>query len=127
MNYTEILEMMEKMEKIGIPYSYDHFAENESPAPPFCVFLFPSSSNFSADGKVYQKIDVLHIELYTDKKDPDMELAVENVLDSYDFFYNKSEVWIEEEKLYEVLYSMEVIWTNITDQETTEQTNHTAP
>ena len=124
MNYAEILELMEK---IGIPYSYDHFAENESPAPPFCVFLFPSSSNFSADGKVYQKIDVFHIELYTDKKDPDMELSVENVLDSYDFFYNKSEVWIEEEKLYEVLYSMEVIWTNITDQETTEQTNHTAP
>ena len=118
-NYTEILELMEK---IGIPYSYDHFAENESPDPPFCVFLFPSSSNFSADGKVYQKIDVFHIELYTDKKDPDMELTVENVLDSYDFFYNKSEV-----KLYEVLYSMEVIWTNITDQETTEQTNHTAP
>jgi hypothetical protein len=67
---------------------------------------------------------VLHIELYTDKKDPEIELTVENVLDSYDFFYNKSEVWIEEEKLYEVLYTMEVIWT---DQIETDQTNQAAP
>lgn len=108
MNYTKIMEMMDT---IGLPFSYDHFAEGESPDPPFCVFLFPSSDNFSADGMVYQKIDVLHIELYTDQKDPDTELAVENVLDSYGFFYNKSEVWIQEEKLYEVLYSMEIAWT----------------
>ena len=30
---------------------------------------------------------------------------LENVLDRYGVFYNKSEVWIESERLYEVLYS----------------------
>ncbi|MCC8044813.1 MAG: hypothetical protein LIP12_04855 [Clostridiales bacterium] len=50
----------------------------------------------------------LHIELYTDKKDPDFEEQVETVLTEYGIYYNKSEVWIESELLYEVLYEMEV-------------------
>jgi hypothetical protein len=41
-----------------------------------------------------------------------VESQVEDVLDSHGFFYDKTEVWIQEEKLYEVLYSMEVLWTS---------------
>ena len=37
------------------------------------------------------------------------EAQVEAVLDRHSFVYDKTEVWIPEEKLYEVLYSMEVI------------------
>ena len=33
---------------------------------------------------------------------------VEEVLHQYNIYYTKSEVWIESEKLYEVLYTMEV-------------------
>ena len=50
----------------------------------------------------------VHIELYTDEKNPDTERIVENVLDAHGIFYNKSEVWIESERLYEVLYSFEM-------------------
>ena len=106
MTYDQIVEMAEET---NLPVAYDHFSEGESPDPPFLVFLFPSSDNFSADGAVYMKIDNLHFELYTDKKDPEAEAAVEAVLDSHGFFYDKSEVWIAEERLYEVLYSMEVL------------------
>ena len=109
MTHTEIVEMLEEA---GLPLAYDHFAEGESPDPPFLVFLFPSSDNFSADGRVYQKIDVLHIELYTDLKQPELEASIEAVLDGHDIFYNKTEVWIESEHLYEVLYSTEVLRTD---------------
>ena len=37
-----------------------------------------------------------------------VEEAVEAVLLKHGIFYGKSEVWIESEKLYEVLYEMEV-------------------
>ena len=37
-----------------------------------------------------------------------MEEQVETVLTEYGIYYNKSEVWIESERLYEVLYEMEV-------------------
>ena len=61
-------EVMAVMEEIGLPYAYHHFAEGESPDPPFAVFLYPGSNNFSADGKVYFKADRLNIEIYTDIK-----------------------------------------------------------
>ena len=109
MTYDDIVTMLEGA---GLPLAYDHYAEGESPDPPFLIFLFPSSDNFSADGKVYQKIDALHVELYTDRKDPVLESNVEKVLDDHDIFYNKTEVWIPEERLYEVLYSTEVIRTD---------------
>ena len=50
----------------------------------------------------------MHIELYTDEKDPAVEASVEAVLDSHGIFYDKTEVWIETEKLYEVLYSFQM-------------------
>ena len=109
MTYSEILEMLEEAK---LPLAYDHFAEGESPDPPFLVFLFPSSNNFSADGKVYQRIDALHVELYTDRKQPDLETRLEAVLDAHDVFYEKTETWIESERLYEVLCSTEVIRTD---------------
>ena len=100
MTYDEIMAMLRE---VGLPLAYDHFAEGESPDPPFLVFLFPSSDNFSADGRVYQKIDALHIELYTDLKQPVLEASLETVLDRHGIFYEKTEVWIESEHLYEVL------------------------
>ena len=100
------------LNKIGLPYAYDHFAEGESPQPPFICYLLPSSDNFAADGKVYYKIDDVHIELYTDYKNTELEQQVEDVLDRYNIFYNKSEVWINSEKLYEVLYQFEMEGNN---------------
>ena len=79
-------ELAGMLEEIGFPFAYDHFA----------------------DGRVYFRISEVRIELYTDRKDPGAEALVETVLDDAGIFYNKSEVWIQSEKLYEVLYSMEL-------------------
>lgn len=68
----------------------------------------PNSNNFGADGMVYLKINEVHIELYTDCKDLSAEQKTETVLDKYGIFFEKSEVWIESEKLYEVLYKFEM-------------------
>lgn len=96
------------LEESGIPFAYDHFAEGESPEPPFICYLLPGSDNFAADGQVYFRISEVRVELYTDRKAPDVEAKVEAALDAAGIFYNKSEVWIQSEKLYEVLYSMEI-------------------
>ena len=105
MTYQDVMALAQET---GLPFAYDHFAEGESPDPPFLLFLFPSSDNFAADGKVYFKINELHFELYTDEKNPEIEAQVETVFDRHGLFYDKSEVWIAEERLYEVLYEMEV-------------------
>lgn len=100
-------KITEILKETGIPFSYDHFAEGSSPSPPFICYLTAESDNFSADGNVYLKINEIHIELYTDKKDLDVEHKVDDALDAHGIFYNKTEVWIETEHLYEVLYIFE--------------------
>ena len=105
MSHEEVIAMLSELD---IPFAYDHFAEGESPEPPFICFLFPGSDNFSADNVVYAAFEELHIELYTDEKDPELEVSVESVLSEHELFWQKTEVWIESEKLYEVLYRMTV-------------------
>lgn len=101
-------ELVLMLQEIGLPFAYDHFAEGESPKPPFICYLLPGSNNFAADGKVYFHINEVRVELYTDKKDLSVENKVTAVLDEHGIFYNRSEVWIASEKLYEVIFQMEV-------------------
>lgn len=105
MTKAEVPVMLGRM---GMSFAYDHFAEGEAEAPPFLVYRYPRAANFPADGVAYYKKDRLDLELYTDKKDLELEEQVEAVLDEYGLFYTKSETWIETEKMYEVLYEMEV-------------------
>ncbi len=101
-------KLLEIIGEIDIPSAYDHFAEGEAVDPPFITYLLPSSDNFAADGQVYHQINDVHIELYTDEKDPEVEGQVEAVLDQHSIFYDKSEVWIDTEKLYEVLFTFQL-------------------
>ena len=91
----------------GLPFAYHHFAEGESPDPPFLIYLFPESDNYGADNTVYSEISRVYLELYTDLKDPEAEKQIERALKEHGIFWDKSEVWIESESLYEVLYSFE--------------------
>ena len=97
-------ELLAIVQEIGYPNAYDHFAEGESPELPYILYLIPGSNNFAADNYAYFKVNEIHIELYTDRKDLAAEQKVEAVLDRHGIFYNRSETWIESEQLYEVLY-----------------------
>ena len=86
-------KIIEILNQFGIPFAYDHFSEGEAPDPPFTVYL---------------DIDVVNIELYTDKKDPELEKKLQGLLTESGFVYEKNEAWIESEKLYEVVYEFEM-------------------
>ena len=94
--------------EIGLPFAYHHYAEGESPDPPFLLYLFPESDNYGADNTVYVEVSRVYLELYTDCKNPETEKQVERALQQHGIFWDKSEVWIESECLYEVLYSFEM-------------------
>ena len=104
MTHYEIMAMLAETE---IPVAYDHYAEGESPDPPFICFRYPATDHFSADGRVYYMIAQVNVEVYTDQKDPELEMRIEQILDAHDVYYEKTEVWIESERLYEVLYMFE--------------------
>jgi len=100
--------LLELLNEMGIPYAYDHFAEGESPEPPFICYLLPGSNHFIADGRVYYRINEVRLELYTDSKDIGLEQRLEKILDTYGIVYARTETWIESERLYEVLYSFDM-------------------
>ena len=105
MTYEEICEMVQE---IGLPFAYHHFAEGESPSPPFLLFLSPREHTFGADDLMYISFKKLDIEIYTDEKSPETEERVEEILHQHNIYFTKTEIWIESEKLYEVLYETEV-------------------
>ena len=105
MTHKEVIALVEEM---GFPFAYHHFAEGESPDPPFICFLYPNVVQFAADTIVFHSDKAVDIELYTDEKNPELEEAVEAVLTAHEIYFEKSEVWIDDEKLYEVLFSIVV-------------------
>jgi len=102
---AEIEKMLERM---NIPFRYFLFEEKEAVEPPFLVWYLPESNNFFADGIVYEKIARLNLELYTDQKDFELEERLESLLETESMAWNKTEAFLDEEQLYEVLYEMEV-------------------
>ena len=105
MTHENVLAMLKEL---NLPVAYDHFAEGESPDPPFICFLYPQNAPLGADNIVYYQLHHLDIELYTDEKNPPLEAKMERLLTAHELFFHKSEVWIEEEKMYEVLYEVTV-------------------
>jgi hypothetical protein len=65
MTHNEIVEMLEET---NLPIAYDHFAEGESPDPPFLLFLSPRENTFSADNLMYHSFVSVKFSLARGKK-----------------------------------------------------------
>lgn len=93
-----------------LPVAYRFFPEgdkkNPPPNPPFICYLETDTNNFSADGVVYVKVVEFAVELYTEKKDLELEEKVEKALSS--FYWNKEEEYLDDEKCYMIVYRLEV-------------------
>ena len=106
MTYQEIANMVGG---IGIPYAYDHFEEGNAAPPPFICFYYEGSDDLAADNTNFQRIRLLTVELYTDNKDFALEAQVEAALNAAGLVYSRDEVYIDDERMYEVTYQTEII------------------
>lgn len=106
-----LAELNTILKATGYPVAYSHFTvtdTNPAPNPPFITYLVAYSSNMFADNKVYKKIDNVQVELYTNKKDLEVEKRLEDLLDSNEITYESTETWIESEKLFQKIYEIGV-------------------
>lgn len=107
-----IAEINTMLGQTGLEKTYYSWPEDDPahpvPALPYIVWYFPNSGNFAADDQVYTHIETLNVELYTATKDFTTEAAVEAVLAANNMVWEREESWLENEKMYEVLYTMEV-------------------
>lgn len=108
MTFTDVADMIEE---IGLPFSYYQFNDGTGVAPPFICFFYGGSNDLYADDSNYQKIETVYIELYSDQKDFTLEESVETVLKSHGLTWTREETWIDSERMYEVVFTMEVVIT----------------
>lgn len=101
------IELYNHLKSIGLPVSYHHFTE--TPAPPYLIYLYSYSNDLIADNHNYKEISYFQIELYTTKKDLSSEKLVEDKLKEIELPYSKIETWIDSEKLYQVIYEVQLI------------------
>ena len=109
MRISEIKNMIEAAQ---LPATYLFWPEDDPegvPALPYIVWHLPNSNNFNADDKVYRRIDVLHIELYTATKDFNTEFVLEAILDNAGMVWEKQETYLNTEHMFDIEYTMEVI------------------
>lgn len=102
-------QIYEMLQGVGVPCVYHHFAENSGQQPPFICYYFPASDDFKADGTNYARINELIVELYTDIKDFALEGLLGDALSENGFVYDKTEEYIDSEKMFMITYTMEVL------------------
>lgn len=95
------------LEQSGIPFRYFEW-KTKPKAFPFGAFVFVSRTALKADGGNYYSTDRIRVELYCDKKDIAAENALEAVFDENGIVYEKSEEYISDEKMFEIIYETEI-------------------
>ena len=101
-------EVAQIVTAIGFPCVYSHFTQLPDETP-YVVYYYPSENDVKADNKNYLNRRQLFIELYTSEKDFESEAEVEAVLTSNGFTWYKQTDFLNDEKLFQTTYEMEVI------------------
>ena len=109
MKKSEFRQMLGLFETYGIPITYYSYPERQAPELPYAVYYFPDERPEAADDRNWGRISTLNIELYTREKDYMVEANVDQILAAYDLVYTKSETYINNEHMFQVLYQTEVI------------------
>ena len=100
-------EIATMISTIGYPYRYSHFSE--TPNPPYVVFYYPSETDPHADNSNYINKRQFFVELFTKTKDATAEALVESVLKQNGFSWYKQTDFLNDEKLFQTTYEMEVL------------------
>lgn len=97
-------ELSAILKKLGLPVAYRLFETRQD--VPFIVYYLVETESMGADDEMYFVDERYNVELYTAQKSPDLELQIESILVDNGIFYEKSEAYIEKEKVFEILYQI---------------------
>ena len=103
--------------QMKIPARYNHWdATKELPPDPYIEYAETYTENFGADDQVYQGVQHIDLFLFTRTKNRAAEQEVERVLNSNKIFWDKTETYLEDEKVYQILYEVS-IWLTRSDSD----------
>lgn len=100
-------ELFNLLSTLDMPVAYDHFLEapqGTTVQPPFILYKVDDTITFKADDKVYSKNQRFVINLVTDLKDVDLEGQMEDLLNSNHLPFDKVEIYIQAERIFQISY-----------------------
>jgi len=88
---------------LGYPVAYSQFKDKKVSIP-FILYKNDATDTFKADDKTYLKSNDFIITLVTSKKDLQVELKLESLLNENNLPFDKNEDYIEGEDIYQIQY-----------------------
>lgn len=104
----KIRNILESIQGFENKVAYRSFPKGEAPALPFICFLETGPNIVFADNTVYYSVSAFDIELYSRYRDPASEKLVEEKLKENNITWDKDIEYIDDQKCYEVIYTVEV-------------------
>lgn len=97
-------ELARRLAATGLPVAYRAFRTRQD--PPYICYVYVYDAQFFADDVMYYSTGHYQVELYTAAKDPAAEARAEAALEG--LCWEKSEEYLQDEKVYQILYEIEV-------------------
>lgn len=98
-------EISNLLKTLNIPYRYRSFGKAQS--TPYIVYYTDSEKLTGSDDKNMVIERNIVIELYTDKKDIQLENKIELLFENYEI--SKYETYIDDEKLFEIAFHIDFV------------------
>ena len=108
MTLTDIYNILKKIEGFDKKVEYRAFKKGAAPKLPYICYMATQTDNFKADNQVYEVIQGVDIELYTQNKDITSEGLIEAALKDNNIVWEKYEDYIEDQNCYMITYEVEV-------------------
>ena len=108
MTFAELETMLESIDGMATKVAYRSFPEGEAPSLPFICYEENNTDNVMADDKVYEVHTSFDINLYEEFRDLTTEQKIETMLNNNDIPWNRYPEWIEDERMWEITYQVEV-------------------
>lgn len=91
----------------NIPVAYGFFPEDSNVKPPCITYEVAFSENFGADNYVYSPFTNVDIFLFQKTKSG-IEATLESKLDAAKIFWDKTETYENDEKVYQTIYEVKI-------------------
>ncbi len=102
----ELSEIYEKLCTLGTPVAYLQFSKPQK--LPFIAYLEAGTEIQGADNyNLYRRVTI-QIELYSEKKNPDLERKIENLFRSVEI-EKDGDTYLKEENMFMTVFSFETI------------------
>jgi hypothetical protein len=108
MNIEKLRNILESIQRFTNKVAYRAFPVGEAPQLPFICYQETGTDNFYADGVVLKYSSIVDIELYSKNRDTVSERLIEEKLEENGIAWTKDIEYLDDEKCYEVIYTVEV-------------------